>query len=72
MSRNLGVGIIGASAERGWAKDSHVPAVHGLDGLKLVAVAAGDEAKAQFRTLRSISLRSPSKFRTTESWCSLP
>ena len=47
MSRNLGVGIIGASAERGWAKDSHVPAVHGFDGLELVAVAAGDEAKAQ-------------------------
>ena len=47
MSRELGVGIIGASAERGWAKDSHVPAVQGLDGLKLVAVAAGDEAKAK-------------------------
>lgn len=47
MSRKLGVGIIGASAERGWAKDSHVPAVQGLDGLELVAVAAGDEAKAK-------------------------
>lgn len=47
MSRRLGVGIIGASAQRGWAKDSHVPAVHGLDGLQLVAVAAGDETKAQ-------------------------
>ena len=47
MSRKLGVGIIGASAERGWAKDSHVPAVQGLDGLELVAVAAGDEEKAK-------------------------
>ena len=46
MSRILGVGIIGASAERGWAKDSHVPAVQGLAGLELVAVAAGDQAKA--------------------------
>ena len=46
MSKKLGVGIIGASAERGWAKDAHVPAVHGLDGLELVAVAAGDTAKA--------------------------
>ena len=47
MSEKLGVGIIGASAERGWAKDSHVPAVHGLDGLELIAVAAGDATKAQ-------------------------
>ena len=47
MAKNLGVGIIGASAERGWAKDSHVPAVQGLAGLELVAVAAGDEKKAQ-------------------------
>ena len=46
MSKKLGVGIIGASAERGWAKDAHVPAVQGLDGLELVAVAAGDTAKA--------------------------
>ncbi len=46
MVSKLGVGIIGASAERGWAKDSHVPAVQGLDGLELVAVAAGDAAKA--------------------------
>ncbi len=47
MSKALGVGIIGASAARGWAKDSHVPAVKGLQGLKLVAVAAGDEQKAR-------------------------
>ena len=46
MSKELGVGIIGASADRGWAKDSHVPAVQGLEGLRLVAVAAGDEKKA--------------------------
>ena len=47
MPKVLGVGIIGASAERGWAKDSHVPAVQGLDGLELVAVAAGGRKKAQ-------------------------
>ncbi len=47
MSRMLGVGIIGASAQRGWAKDSHVPAVHGLEGLRLVAVSSGNEQKAQ-------------------------
>ena len=42
----LGVGIIGASAERGWAKDSHVPAVQRLTGLRLAAVASGNQAKA--------------------------
>ncbi len=47
MPRTLGVGIIGASATRGWAKDSHIPAINGVDGLKLAAVAAGDEKKAQ-------------------------
>ena len=42
----LGVGIIGASAERGWAKDSHVPAVQQLAGLELAAVSSGNQAKA--------------------------
>ncbi len=46
MSKVLGVGIVGASAERGWAKDAHVPAVQSLQGLELVAVAAGDEQKS--------------------------
>lgn len=46
MSKTLGVGIIGASAARGWAKDSHIPAVNGVKGLRLAAVAAGDEKKA--------------------------
>lgn len=45
-TKTLGVGIIGASAERGWAKISHVPAVQRLDGLQLVAVASGNQAKA--------------------------
>ena len=46
MAKNLGVGIIGASADRGWAKISHVPAVQGLAGLELVAVASGSQPKA--------------------------
>ena len=29
-AKMLGVGIIGASATRGWAKESHVPAVQKL------------------------------------------
>ena len=38
-TRPLNVGIIGANAERGWARESHVPAVRHLDGLKLMAIA---------------------------------
>ena len=46
MAKELGVGIIGASAGRGWAKISHVPAVQQLAGLRLAAVASGDQAKS--------------------------
>jgi predicted dehydrogenase len=37
MTKSLRVGIIGASAQRGWAKESHVIAVQKLAGLELVA-----------------------------------
>lgn len=46
MTKALGVGIIGASTERGWAKVAHVQAVQQLSGLELVAVASGTQAKA--------------------------
>ena len=46
MSRTLRVGIIGASAERGWAKVSHVPAVQHLAGLELGAVVTTDQKSA--------------------------
>ncbi len=51
--KTLKVGIIGANAERGWARESHVPAVQHLDGLELVAVAnkgrkAAEAAAAAF------------------------
>lgn len=42
----LRVGIVGASAERGWAKESHVPAVQKLAGFELTAVAAGDQVRS--------------------------
>ena len=45
-TRTLRVGIIGASAGRGWAKISHVPAVQGLAGVELAAVASGSQEKA--------------------------
>lgn len=46
MDRILRVGIIGASAERGWAKISHVPAVQGLAGLTLAVVATSGQKSA--------------------------
>ncbi|MDQ2739793.1 MAG: Gfo/Idh/MocA family oxidoreductase [Actinomycetota bacterium] len=39
MTKDLGVGIIGVDARRGWARESHVPAAQAIAGLKLVAVA---------------------------------
>ena len=46
MAMALKVGIIGASAGGGWARDSHVPAVQGLEGLELVAVATNGRESA--------------------------
>ncbi len=46
VAKTLGVGIIGASAERGWAKLAHVPAIQHLAGVELVAVASGTQQKA--------------------------
>lgn len=53
MTKVLRVGIIGVNADSGWARDSHVPAVQGLKGLELSAVAArsremADAAAAAF------------------------
>ncbi|MDP3294402.1 MAG: Gfo/Idh/MocA family oxidoreductase [Nevskia sp.] len=49
----IGVGIIGASPERGWASDAHIPALAALPGLACVALstsrqASADEAAAKF------------------------
>lgn len=46
MTKSLKVGIVGASADRGWAKVSHVPAVQQLDQLELAAVASGNQSKS--------------------------
>ncbi len=43
----LRVGIVGANAERGWAKEAHVPALQNLPCLKLMAVATRSEKSAQ-------------------------
>lgn len=46
MTSNLRVGIIGANARGGWAGEAHVPAVQGLDGLELAAVATNSRETA--------------------------
>ena len=38
MSKPIGVGIIGANAERGWARDAHIPALAALPQFRLAAV----------------------------------
>ena len=43
---SIGVGVIGANPERGWAAVSHVPAIRALPGLDLRAVATSDAASA--------------------------
>ena len=46
MSKPLQVGIIGASAKAGWARESHVPAVRKLRGLELGAVVVRKQNEA--------------------------
>lgn len=46
MAEPLRVGIIGASAEGGWAREGHVPAVQALAGLEFVAVATNSQRTA--------------------------
>lgn len=46
MKNHLRIGLIGASAKGGWARESHVPAIVGTDGLTLEAVATSHQASA--------------------------
>lgn len=46
MAKPVRVGIIGANAQGGWARDGHVPAVQALDGLEFVAVATNSQKTA--------------------------
>src|ERR1700751_3161411 len=48
MTQNeIRVGIVGANAKVSWAKMSHVPAINGLPGMKLAAVATRNEQSAR-------------------------
>jgi predicted homoserine dehydrogenase-like protein len=49
------VGIIGANAKRGWAKVPHIPAINGIPGLKLAAVATRNEESARLAAAVLIS-----------------
>jgi predicted dehydrogenase len=46
MTRPLRVGVIGANPNRGWAKDSHIPALRSLENVQLAAVATTSRASA--------------------------
>ena len=46
MMKTLRVGIIGANAEGGWAREGHVPAVQGLAGMEFAAVATNSQKTA--------------------------
>ncbi len=45
--QEIRVGVVGANAERSWAKDSHIPAIAQLPGLTLAAVATRSEDSAK-------------------------
>jgi len=47
IQNDLRVGLVGANANAGWAKMSHIPAINGLTGLKLAAVATRNEQIAR-------------------------
>ncbi|WP_373079948.1 Gfo/Idh/MocA family protein [Zhongshania sp.] len=59
MSKRLRVGIVGGNAQRGWARDAHIPALkHLKDDFELEAVSArtqtiADEAQAIFGAKRA-------------------
>src|SRR5579862_7694835 len=45
--KEIRIGIVGANTKASWAKLSHVPAIDGLPGLKLAAVATRNEQSAR-------------------------
>jgi predicted dehydrogenase len=56
--KEIRVGIVGANTKASWAKVSYVPAINGLPGLKLAAVATRNEQSAR-EAARSLRRRSP-------------
>lgn len=57
-TNDLRIGLVGVNAERGWAREAHVPAIRQLSGLSLHAVAtrrqeSADAAAAAFGAVRA-------------------
>lgn len=46
MTKKIGVGIIGASPQRGWATDAHIPALSALDQFEFVALSTSRKESA--------------------------
>jgi predicted dehydrogenase len=46
-NKTIRVGLVGANAEAGWARASHIPAIKGIPGVKLAAVATRNEQSAR-------------------------
>lgn len=46
MNKTIGVGIIGANAERGWAMDAHIPALRALKDFDFVALSTSRKSSA--------------------------
>ncbi len=46
MNNSIRVGIVGANAERGWARDAHLPALNALPQFKIGAISARSQALA--------------------------
>ena len=47
MDKKLGVGIIGASPDRGWASDAHIPALTALKELEFIALSTSRKESAE-------------------------
>jgi predicted dehydrogenase len=52
---SIGVGIVGVSMERGWAKTAHIPALHALDEYEIRGVSARRQETAD-RSARELGL----------------
>jgi predicted dehydrogenase len=65
QKKAIRVGIVGANANAGWARFSHVSVINGLPGVKLAAVATRNAGVAPQ------DVRSSFEIRGTEGWLNL-
>ena len=55
MTGRIRVGLIGVGSERGWARESHVPALQALDDYEIVAVCGSSQTTAE-RSARALNV----------------